>query len=172
MVVHQYMLYVYFDILLQRHPILYHISRFSHSDKDMAVFRRGHVCTTYINSAIHVALTDKGRQGRLPVCQSLSLSISHPGLLPLADRWFTAMQYIATVTCSIAVATLAMAAFRPANVLAKAGSWLMFAYALCQAVAVVLGYFVVESYDELLGKRDIREPWNINRGYTAMSLTE
>lgn len=74
---------------------------------------------------------------------TLSLSVSFSLAV---DRAFTAMQIIATIACSVSVALLALAFFRPsargcssARSLAFVGGALMAAYALFQLIAVVLG---------------------------------
>lgn len=72
----------------------------------------------------------------------------------LADRGFTATQLVATLTCSIAAAMIALAAFRPAvarcaaaKPLVTASGWVMIAYAIFQLKAATLAYFLLEEFD-------------------------
>eukprot|EP00752_Nemacystus_decipiens_P012766 g11306.t1 len=74
-------------------------------------------------------------------------------------RGFTAAQFIATVVCSVAIAVLAVAAFRPAvakyasvKPLAVAGGVLLVMYTVFQLAAVVLAHFVLEEFDHLLNE--------------------
>lgn len=69
-------------------------------------------------------------------------------------RGFTAGQFIATGVCSVAVALLAVAAFRPAvagrasvKPLVTAGGVLLIVFYVVQVVAAVLAYFLLEEFD-------------------------
>lgn len=72
------------------------------------------------------------------------------------DRGFTAAQFTATVTCSIAVALLVLAAFRPAvagcasvKSLGTAGGMLLITYAIIQLGAAVLAFFLEREFEDI-----------------------
>lgn len=75
---------------------------------------------------------------------------------PFTDRGFTAAQFAATAACSIAVALLTLAVFRPAvagcasvKSLARAGGVILIVYAIFQLGAAVLAHFLAKEFERV-----------------------